>query len=97
LARMFVRQDAAALNLDPTEWQRYEFGWLDNRVVFMVDGQVVLETGVSPRAPLSLVLWVDNQFAAFRPDGKPSAGMLPNPNPAWIELEEIEVAEKMVF
>jgi hypothetical protein len=95
LGRQFVKQDACALNFDPTEWRRYEIGWIEERVVFMVDGQVALETWISPRPPLGLVLWVDNQYAAFRPEGKTAIGTLPNPEPAWIELDEIEVAEKM--
>lgn len=95
LARLLVKQDAASLDLNPTKWRRYEFGWFKDRVVFMVDGLVTLETDVSPRGPLSLVLWVDNQFAAFRPDGKTGLGTLSNPEPAWIELEGIEVAEKL--
>jgi hypothetical protein len=94
LARLFVRQDAAALNLDPTQWQQYEISWFADRVLFLVNGQVALQTAVSPRAPLSLVLWVDNQFAAFLPDGKTAVGTLPTPEPAWIELDEIEVAKK---
>jgi hypothetical protein len=95
LGRKFVHQDAAALSLDPTGWRRYELAWFEDRVVFMVDAQVVLETGISPRGPLGLVLWVDNQFAAFSPEGKAAIGTLPNPEPAWIELDGLEVAEKM--
>jgi hypothetical protein len=92
LARLFVKQDASLLRIDPTSWHHYELTWLADRVHFRIDGQVVLDTGVSPRGPMGLVLWIDNQFAAFRPDGKTAIGTLPNPEPAWIELDEIEVS-----
>jgi hypothetical protein len=46
---------------------------------------------VSPRPPLGLVIWIDNQYAAFTPNGRIGFGVLENPEPAWLELKEIEV------
>jgi hypothetical protein len=56
-----------------------------------VDGAEVYTTPVSPRAPLGLVLWIDNQYAAFPPSGKVRMGASENKEAAWMELEGIEV------
>ena len=57
-------------------------------MVFEVDQAIVLETSVSPHPPLGVVIWIDNQFAAFTPEGKISFGVLENPK-AWLEIEDI--------
>ncbi len=59
---------------------------------FAVDGQTVLETPISPRGPLGLVLWVDNQFAAFRPDGRLAFGTLASEGPAFLEIASPSIA-----
>jgi hypothetical protein len=41
--------------------------------------------------PLGLVIWIDNQYAAWRPDGTLRMGVLANPHPAWMEISELEV------
>jgi hypothetical protein len=51
----------------------------------------VFESQVSPRPPLGLVIWIDNQFAAFTPEGKIGFGVLKNPELAWLEVKEIEL------
>jgi hypothetical protein len=56
-----------------------------------VDDELVLETSLSPRPPLGLVIWIDNQFAAWRPDGKIGFGVLKHTEPAWLEIEDIEL------
>lgn len=88
-ARRLVQQDSTGLTLKVAEWHAYSIEITPKRVVFMVDGEKVLETAVVPLGPLGLVLWIDNQYAAFRPDGKVSLGTLENPLPAWIEIRDI--------
>ncbi len=86
-ARRFVEQDAVRLPARLTEWHNYAID-LDNvRASFNMDGKKVLETAVVPRGPLGFVLWIDNQFAALRPDGSVGFGSLANPQPAWIEVQ----------
>lgn len=82
-----IDEDGALLSIDVTQWHAYQIAWHHEQLILSVDGQPVLKTGVSPRAPLALVIWIDNQFAAFTPQGKISAGTEANPVPAWIEIE----------
>jgi hypothetical protein len=91
LARRWVSQDAVQLEIDPTHWNTYEIDWQPERVVSNVNNEMVMESHVSPYGPLGMVLWVDNQYAAMKPDGKIGFGTLPNPAPAWIEIKDLEV------
>ncbi|MBN2149456.1 MAG: hypothetical protein JW726_18855 [Anaerolineales bacterium] len=87
LLRKFIRQDAALVATNVTAWHTYAVEWQLGQVSLNVDGQDVLVTPVAPHAPLSLVLWVDNQYAALPPRGILSYGCLANPEPAWMEVE----------
>lgn len=83
-----VSEDGIRLSVDQTQWHRYHLEWRPTRCAFWVDDALVLESPVSPRPPLGLVIWIDNQFAAFTPDGKMGFGVLKN-EAAWLEVEEI--------
>jgi hypothetical protein len=91
IGRRFVHQDAAALGHDVTAWQTYKLEWTTAKVRLSVEGQVFLDTEMTPRGPLGLVLWVDNQYAALPPDGRAGFGTLANPEPVWIEIQDLEV------
>jgi hypothetical protein len=89
-ARRFVREDAALLDVDPTGWRRYEIVWRRHAVSFLVDDAVCFTTPVAPQGPLGLVLWIDNQYAAFHPDGRLRMGALATPA-AWLEVADLWV------
>lgn len=89
--RGLVRESAALVPGDATTWRSYQIAWSSGQVVFSVDGQTIYSTPVSPHGPLGLVLWLDNQFAAFPPTGRVAMGTSANPQGAWIELADIEV------
>lgn len=90
LTRRFVAEDAASLDVDPTQWHDYRLEWQADGVRFAVDGETRFTTTVAPRGPLGLVLWIDNQYAAFPPDGRLRFGTLANA-PAWLALADITV------
>ena len=75
----------------PTDWHQYRLDWHEKRVSFEVDSVQVFESAVSPNPPLGLVIWIDNQYAAFTPEGKIGLGVLANPEPAWLEVKEMEL------
>ncbi len=92
-AGKIIHEDAHRLELDPTQWHTYQLQWGKSRVEFAVDGQSVFETATRPRGPLGLVIWIDNQFAAWHPDGRLGMGTLPNP-PAWMEISHLSIEQK---
>ncbi|MDP3184096.1 MAG: hypothetical protein Q8M58_02365 [Anaerolineales bacterium] len=88
LASQIVCQDAAAVRVDVTQWHEYTLSWLCEAARFEVGGKVILTTPLAPHGPLGLVIWIDNQYAAWRPDGSLGYGTLENPA-AWLEIENI--------
>jgi hypothetical protein len=85
LGGRFVRQSAVPMEHDPTGWHSYQIDWRRERTILTVDDVTVLETTVSPLGPLGLVIWIDNQYAALRPDGSLGFGTLAN-EAGWIEV-----------
>jgi hypothetical protein len=91
-ARLRSQEQAPGLHsVDPTQWHRYQIDWREKRVSFQVDDMFVWETPASPHSPLGLVIWIDNQYAAFTPEGKIGFGVLENPEPAWLEIKDLEI------
>ncbi|MCC6568815.1 MAG: hypothetical protein IT315_06215 [Anaerolineales bacterium] len=88
-----IGEDGVAVNVDVAEWHRYSLTWEEKRVSLEVDNVEVFESAVSPNPPLGLVIWIDNQFASFTPDGKIGFGVLANPEPAFLEIRELEIGD----
>lgn len=86
-----IEDEGIRLSVDPTQWHRYRLDWREQRVSFEVDDVQVFESQVSPNPPLGLVIWIDNQYAAFTPEGKIGFGVLENPDPVWLEIRDLEI------
>ena len=86
-----IAEDGIRLGVDPCQWHRYRLEWSQNRIVWEVDDVQVFESDVSPNPPLGLVIWIDNQYAAFTPEGRIGFGVLENPEPAWLEVKDVEI------
>lgn len=84
-----VEEAGVRLEVDVTAWHAYRLEWSPERSALWMDEALVLETPISPRPPLGLVIWIDNQFAAWRPDGKIGFGVLRNTEPAWLEVKDL--------
>jgi hypothetical protein len=86
-----VDEESTTIRVDVTQWHTYRFEWSRERSAFWVDDVQALETPLSPHPPLGLVIWIDNQYAAFTPDGKLNWGLEKNPTEAWLEIENVEL------
>jgi hypothetical protein len=93
LASRFIHQEGARVDLDVTKWHEYSIQWLRENCTFSLDGKALLHTTTSPQPPLGLVLWIDNQYAAWTPQGKLGYGTLENPD-AWLEVEGLEISRE---
>jgi hypothetical protein len=89
LLRRMVRQDSAQIQTQETEWHLYRLNWQADVVIFSLDEVEIFKTSISPHGPLSLVIWIDNQFAALPPTDHLKYGYLPNPQPAWLEIKDV--------
>ena len=86
-----MTEDAAALDVDVTAWHTYRLTWREDQVQFRIDEETRFATDVAPRGPLGLVLWIDNQYMAFPPDGRLRFGSLANPR-ARLILDSVRVS-----
>jgi hypothetical protein len=85
-----IDEDSSALSVDTTQWHRYRLEWSPQGVAWDVDEVRAFESPVSPHPPLGIIIWIDNQYAAFTPEGKISAGVLES-GEEWLEVGEVEV------
>lgn len=92
--RRLVKQDTTQIHTHSTDWHTYNLDWAAEQVKFYLDGIELLQTRIVPHPPLSLVLWIDNQYAALPPAGTLKYGTLPNPEPAWLEIREVRLQDR---
>jgi hypothetical protein len=85
-----IEEDGVTLSVDVTQWHRYRLDWSLKRVAFEVDEVQVFESPVSPNPPLGLVIWIDNQYAAFTPEGRIAMGVLEGKE-EWLEIKDLEI------
>lgn len=91
--RPIIQQDAVQIPIDLTQWHNYQIDWSDQIVNFMIDEKPVLSTKISPKGKLGLVIWIDNQFAAFPPDGKIRFGTLSQKVESSLEIKGLEIIQ----
>ena len=88
-----IDEDSSAVSVDTTQWHRYKLEWEAKRTAWYVDDALVFESPVSPHPPLGVIIWIDNQYAAFTPAGKIAAGVLES-GEEWLEVEDLVISEK---
>lgn len=86
-----IAEDSSTLDVDVTQWHGYKLEWKESGVKWYMDDSLVFESPISPNPPLGLVIWIDNQYASFTPDGKIGFGVLKNPESAWLEIEGLKI------
>ena len=94
LLRGAIHQDASLIHTDVTAWHTYQMDWEAGMVYFHLDGAAIYQTDVAPQGPLSLVLWIDNQYAALPPKGGLRYGTLPNKELAWLEIRDFAIKSR---
>ncbi len=98
-AARFLRKMASGLTKESVmvlpevakTWQAYELLWQKNQVVFSFNQEVVMNTDISPQERLGLVIWIDNQYFRFDPDGKLGFGFLGVSTAQWLEIRGLSV------
>jgi hypothetical protein len=87
-----INEDGVALSVDMAQWHAYRLEWSPKRARFYVDDALAFESLVSPNPPLGVIIWIDNQYAAFTPEGKIAFGVLEGDD-EWLEVEDIVMLE----
>ncbi len=91
MLRQRVMEDSKRLELDLDSWHKYELRWERTGVEYLLDGEPVLRTAFPPRPPLGLVIWIDNQFAAFDPNGRFAWGFERTEAEASLEISDLRL------
>lgn len=81
----------APIHHQMTAWHRYEIAWGKRYTTFWVDGEAVLRDAPSPRGPMGLVIWIDNQYMVVHPSGRFRHGVLTLQEAQWLEIDEVEI------
>ena len=79
------------LDLDMTVWHQYTIVWQPNHVRFLVDDRVLLQTNATPRGPLGLVIWKDNQAMTVTPWGLPRHQLVNCDDEQWMEIARVSI------
>lgn len=77
------------------DWHEYSLDWLENGVVFRVDGAVVHATDLSPKAPLGFIAWVDNQYAVVTPQGHFRYGLVKVAQSQTLIIRDISLSDNL--
>ncbi len=91
IARQFVREDACSLTPPAAEWRRFDLIWQPEKVQFIVDDALALETSFSPRVQMGIVIWIDNQYMCFSPNGQVGFGVEPVPVRQSLFIRDLQV------
>ena len=78
------------LRITMTHWHEYMIDWGQETTLFAVDGQTVLRAP-SPRGPLGLVIWIDNQWMVATPTGRFGHGVLALDHAQWLEVADAAI------
>jgi hypothetical protein len=90
LAGSIIGGAAQRVSVDASQWHVYRLDWRENRTEWAIDGETVLHSGISPKGPLGLVIWIDNQFASWRAREGLKSGVLAG-GAAWLEVEGLVI------
>jgi hypothetical protein len=90
-ANRVVEQALSKVEFDVTLWHDYAMRWTPRGILFEIDGQIIFTSRLSPRGPMGLVVWLDNQYAAWRIDGSLAYGTLATPPDCWVEITHLHV------
>jgi hypothetical protein len=94
MLRTVVQQDTTLVHTNVTEWHTYLLEWMPDDVRLSVDGNNVLHSSIVPLGPMSLVIWIDNQYASLPPKGGFKYGTLPNAESAWMEIRDLKLMNR---
>lgn len=90
-ASHLIHDTIKQMDFGVTDWHSYQVDWLPGSVQFQIDGTTIFCSPFSPRPPLGLVIWIDNQYAAFSANGSVHFGTEANIEPAWLEIKDMGI------
>ncbi len=93
LSRAVVKEESQQLQVPNNVWHVYRLSWRDDTVSFDMDGKLVYETSLTPQGRMGLVIWIDNQYFRFDPQGKLGFGYLKIPQDQSLFVRNLKVPD----
>lgn len=86
-AQRVIHAREKLLDLDFTEWHKYELDWQRDEAIWRIDDEEVFRATYPPRSPLGFVTWIDNYRAEFTPDGRFGFAYVDVKEEQWLEIQ----------
>jgi hypothetical protein len=86
-AQRVIHAREKLLDLDLTEWHKYELDWQRDEAIWRIDDEEVFRATYPPRSPLGFVTWIDNYRAEFTPDGRFGFAYVDVKEEQWLEIQ----------
>ena len=93
MARHFVKEAGVQVDVDVCQWHTYTLDLTREEAKFLVDGEVILKTPITPRGNLAFLVWMDNQYFRFDSTGRMEFGFLPIPNEQELTIKSLYFIE----
>ena len=91
-AKLLVKEAACFLPVRVTDWHTYRVIWHNDMVRFEIDQKDVYTTKLSPLGKMGLVIWIDNQYFRFDPDGKFGFGFSQTPSAQALHIRNLQLS-----
>jgi hypothetical protein len=92
IASKLISQKSQSVELDVTEWHTYSLSIINQSTLFSIENKIIFQSDLFPHCPLGVVIWIDNQYASWTPDGKLGFGTISNNTSNWLEIKDIELS-----
>jgi hypothetical protein len=93
MARHFVKEAGVNVDVDVCEWHTYTLDLKREEARFLLDGEVILKTPITPRGSLAFLVWMDNQYFRFDSTGRMEFGFLPIPSEQELMIKSLNIIE----
>ena len=82
----FINYDAVQADIDLKSWHSYTINFSQENLEFFIDEKLYLKTNCQPCRKMGFLIWIDNQYASFDPQGKIKFGTLASSREHWLEV-----------
>jgi hypothetical protein len=89
--RKLFKGEEKIIKTNQFDWHKYEIQWEKDYVTFSIDNKQLYRTEYSPKGPLGLVIWMDNQYLKIKPTGKIAFGSIQQQNSQKMLIKNLKI------
>ena len=84
-----IQYDAARIEMNLTDWHTYTIEFSREDIRYSIDEKFFFKTTCQPKGKMGFLIWIDNQYASFDPQGKIKFGTLASQREHWLEIRDL--------